>query len=739
MLAALVSCEGDDSFVRRDAPADQGIHGYANGCFAVEGFDGSNKPGMLQPGGDGFAFTAPGDAEASRFVMRATDLGTYLFYDADGRYLVAEEGRLTRVETLQSDIMRDEDGYRSPAEWELQPSERDAKRYQLRNYNSGHYLTLTGVTADVSRAAIITLFPQEGCAEFPELTLDAEGSVEAMAFDDGDLFGIAEIHSHMMHSFGYGGGGTFHGGAFHRLGVEHALPDCDHWHGEDGRRDIVGYFYDQAAELDPDGLIPIVATGEIPDPNHVTDGYPKFTEWPASWNRATHQTMYYRWVERAYLGGLRLLVQHATGNSVLCDLVTSIGSQIPRYSCNDMVTVDRSILEMRNLERYIDAQHGGPGEGWLRIVESPAEAREAISDGKLAVVLGIEISNLFNCFLTPKDGHPRCTGDSVRASLDKYQELGVRAVFPVHKFDNGFSAGDGHGGIVELGNFINSGHYSNLVPDCPGLSSVFDKGDITFVGLNQPRGDYDAPAPIDMSTFTDDPIATLAPFLSQIQEGGMSGEFCQNFGLTPLGVTLINELMHRGMLIDIAHLPQRSMKRAYEMLEENDYPATKTHGNSEGGRIYALGGLTGSGLGRCADPNEPGSMGRGLRNAVQEAIDNGAYPSEALSFDLNGLAGGPRPRFGENANCSEPQENPITYPFTSYDGTITFQKPQLGEREVDFNEEGMLHIGLLPEYIQDARNNGVTDEDLEPLFRSAEAYIRMWEKAEARGAALRGE
>lgn len=31
----------------------------------------------------------------------------------------------------------------------------------------------------------------------------------------------------------------------------------------------------------------------------------------------------------------------------------------------------------------------------------------------------------------------------------------------------------------------------------------------------------------------------------------------------------------------------------------------------------------------------------------------------------------------------------------------------------------------------------MTDAELEPLFRSAEAYLRMWERAEARSAALR--
>jgi hypothetical protein len=31
----------------------------------------------------------------------------------------------------------------------------------------------------------------------------------------------------------------------------------------------------------------------------------------------------------------------------------------------------------------------------------------------------------------------------------------------------------------------------------------------------------------------------------------------------------------------------------------------------------------------------------------------------------------------------------------------------------------------------------VTDKELEPLFRSAEGYLRMWERAEARSKSIR--
>jgi len=64
------------------------------------------------------------------------------------------------------------------------------------------------------------------------------------------------------------------------------------------------------------------------------------------------------------------------------------------------------------------------------------------------------------------------------------------------------------------------------------------------------------------------------------------------------------------------------------------------------------------------------------------------------------------------------------------DGAVTFTEPRLGERAVDFNTEGMVHIGLLPELLEDARRTGATEADLEPLFRSAEGYLRMWARAE---------
>ena len=191
------------------------------------------------------------------------------------------------------------------------------------------------------------------------------------------------------------------------------------------------------------------------------------------------------------------------------------------------------------------------------------------------------------------------------------------------------------------------------------------------------------------------------------------------------------------MLIETAHLPQWSYLDAVDLLEANDYPWLGTHGRHWNCRIYKTGGMATYGPGRCQNPDEPGATLNGLweRVALIEAAEG--YPAVPLGFDFNGFAGYPGPRFGEDGCGGPEQPNPITYPFKSYDGDVEFTQPHLGNREVDFNTEGMIHIGMLPELIQDARADAQDDAKLEPLFRSAEAYIRMWEKADRRGAEIR--
>ena len=48
----------------------------------------------------------------------------------------------------------------------------------------------------------------------------------------------------------------------------------------------------------------------------------------------------------------------------------------------------------------------------------------------------------------------------------------------------------------------------------------------------------------------------------------------------------------------------------------------------------------------------------------------------------------------------------------------------------------MAHYGMLPDFLQDLRNSGLTAEDLAPLFRSAHDYVQMWDICTQRAAEI---
>ncbi len=65
------------------------------------------------------------------------------------------------------------------------------------------------------------------------------------------------------------------------------------------------------------------------------------------------------------------------------------------------------------------------------------------------------------------------------------------------------------------------------------------------------------------------------------------------------------------------------------------------------------------------------------------------------------------------------------------------QRATAGERrDFDYNIDGMAHYGLMPDFLQDLRNVGLSPDDLAPLFRGAYDYIVMWEKAADRAQAF---
>lgn len=263
------------------------------------------------------------------------------------------------------------------------------------------------------------------------------------------VVGFADLHNHQFANLGFGGL-LLWGEPFDEQGIAHALPWSDFMPSAPG--EVVKPDGSPADRFGCGGLLPVgyshcpgtcpPGTGPGTDqwcegvaihgagginnilqavlsgtPGHLVGGYPEFDGWPR-WDHYTGQQAYVDWVERSWRGGQRLMVMLAVNNETLCSLVNRRAT----FGCGDMPAVDRQIHGAKQLERYVDRRDDGVenGSGWYRIAYSGAQARQIAAQGKLAVVLGIEVPSLFDC--KPSSG---CTEQHVRERLDHYHALGV--------------------------------------------------------------------------------------------------------------------------------------------------------------------------------------------------------------------------------------------------------------------------------------------------------------------------
>ena len=184
------------------------------------------------------------------------------------------------------------------------------------------------------------------------------------------------------------------------------------------------------------------------------------------------------------------------------------------------------------------------------------------------------------------------------------------------------------------------------------------------------------------------------------------------------------------MIIDLGHTPKASLNDIIPVLVDNNYPAVHTHGGDQTA-VNLINGLASRGLESACRDEEGGSGLLASFNSINEQVDSETgLPRKGLSYDFNGFASYNRPRFGELSRCLQEQEDPLTYPFTSFAGDIVFEKLQTGEQVFDFNQFGLANIGLYPDLIEEARRSGASEESITSLFKTAEAYIRIWERAE---------
>ncbi len=706
----------------------------AQGCYSIK----SETGHFLNTTTDSYQFSDSGEADSEAFFLKPTRLGAFLLYDRNGNYLAEDFLDVTRLEEASErtewninllDLQQGNTVIHSA--YSLISSKRDLR---LQVINDKLVLRNTHPDALITRRTAIEFIEQsqDRCTQFPEAELNA--TISDAFYQEKDpaepVVGYVDVHTHIGFPKTMGGV-AMSGDIFSPYGIEHALHDCAQLHGKQGALDFLEA---QHVGGGSDG--------------HDTEGYPDFNYWP---NRSTntHVQAYYRWIQRAYLGGLRVMVTLVTGNPSFCQLLGVMHLGYTEGGCSGLDAVKAQTDYLYELEDYIDAQEGGPGKGWLRIVTSPAQAREAIANNQLAVVLGAEHGTLFDC----TGGNDDCDEAYVDKQLDQVHAMGVRSIFPLHRFDNAFGGTKPSGGssgswmhltgmmtttkmdhILDLINPTKllfktiGGHYWDM-DACPegangttGIQSMEEFITDDFSLLTDAAASLPTVGPLVSAGFNAiflDKIRPL-PDYSHLDPHGPS---CNQRALQPIGEYLINGLIDRKMIVEIDHMSYQTLLDTIDILEARNYSGfISSHGWFDNtsdirSRLLSLGGLL------TPMNSNPSNHARRIQKHTEEIEAYGYTAGLGFGSDIQGVTSQTNGDSGVTIN----------YPFTSIDGTVTFTQPTTGNRRFDYAQEGVAHYGLFPEWLENLRQVDAQSDDkvMNTFMNSAETYIQMWERAEA--------
>ena len=641
------------------------VHQYANGCYALR--DAATGRSVVR---DSLGYLTS-TTNATPFRMQATALGRYLLYGPDGNMPQADAIGTVSATTAPG----------PPADWKVVDG---GTTVTLQSFETGMSLSVNALgRLTQGTAAHWTLVKTTGCASFPEVEVNVTGTPFKGSSPTAKVRGFIDDHIHL-------GAFEFLGGRFHcgrpwsPYGVTVALRDCaDHY--PNGAGAVAENFF----------------AGGSPVGTHSPEGWPSFAGWPRH-ESLTHEGTYWKWIERAWRGGLRIMVNDLVENRALCDLYP-----LKRNSCNEMQSAFKQAEDMHQLQDYIDAQFGGPGKGFFRLVSSPQEARKVINQGKLAVVLGVEESGVLDC--EEFNDQPKCDKAQIDRELDQLYAAGVRSLFPVHKFDNAlggtkFDSG-ATGVLVNTGNkWVTGKFWSADHCDDPDHD-------------NQPTPIGDDEATTIYSLL--DPVLTQPLLQGQLPVYPPS-PVCNPRGLTDLGRYVIQGMMKRGMIIETDHMSMKTRRDTLALIEAAHYPGViSSHSWGDPGsqkRIEKLGGLVGPIANVSTDFADQWRFARANRNTK-------FFFGTPFGSDINGLHAQPVPRPGASAN-------PVEYPFRSFDGGSLIYQQHAGTRVYDLNTDGVAQYGLYPDWIEDIRLVA-GQQAIDDLANGAEAYLQLWQRAQS--------
>jgi microsomal dipeptidase-like Zn-dependent dipeptidase len=204
--------------------------------------------------------------------------------------------------------------------------------------------------------------------------------------------------------------------------------------------------------------------------------------------------------------------------------------------------------------------------GWYRIVKTPYEARWAIRKGKMAVVLGIEADALFGC--KPDSS---CEDEYIRTELERYYNMGVRHIFPIHLHDNLFAGAALYYWLWPFANSVATG--SDMLPaECASLEAslgLLGMSDYNWNIFDDFREDFAGGDLTDLFSAGGTPV-TEAKWWD-------INYHCNNKGLTDKGEVLINAMMDQRMIIDVDHMSLLTLDKVLQIAIARNYPVISSH------------------------------------------------------------------------------------------------------------------------------------------------------------------
>jgi microsomal dipeptidase-like Zn-dependent dipeptidase len=602
------------------------------------------------------------------------------------------------------------------------------------------------------------------------------------------VWGFADLHTHPASHLAFGSDGNGNNGLFWgkpaddanlaSLDLANDLAACDHLDHNPGAIDLIQIASDVAM------MSAFQGTVSLPF-NDTGQGNTTFASWPSAIS-IEHQQMDISSIHRAFDGGLRLLFASVTDDELINALWNqkfNAGGQGPPI--HDPSFDFRSAIKQLT---YIQAL-AAANANWMQIVTSPSEARAAILNGKLAIVLSLEMDTL--------------TLNQVLLLVQNFQ---VRHVIPVHLVDNPAFGGTAiYSDEFNSENpFYNNGQFYSPTPDSdvtfnlstspslltpmlpplittvlnleglgpavtslvPGLTFLCSQNIVlTFLGL--------PPAPCQVATgeFGYLPWPISPP-------GGVTGPPGQINSAHLNRANFLSLMTARcgtapcGLFLDVAHMGQRTALDALNLAAQYQFPLMDSHTG-----IRCDGVACSSPYGWVSQGVDPTGM------LVQGSPNERSLPTSQLQMikNLGGVIGLGEVAGGEGSNSGPIDPNPVGswiksysivwslmgnrgvafgtdtnglsplipsdtvatgYPITVAQdfggppGTSQLPEFQLGSTQFDFEKVGIATYGLLPDFIQAAslRPAGVDPNASAPsaaiwaIFHSAEDTIEMWEK-----------